>query len=125
MKVKQFQVVHFLDKTTTLYILYTNGILCARHEQSDGSVQPWVTIALPESEKHVRSKSTGKRPISDDDKPTDKHFELGKQLGLNVGAEWGKFKSYCLANNKRYANFEAAFRNWLTNEQFRKPKGGV
>jgi hypothetical protein len=57
----------------------------------------------------------GKRAISDEDKPTDKHFTFGKSLGLDVGPEWGKFKNYCLAHDKRYANFDAAFRNWLAN----------
>jgi len=57
----------------------------------------------------------GKRAIHDDDKPTEKHFSLGKRLGIDVGPEWGKFKNYCLAHDKRYANFEAAFRNWIAN----------
>jgi hypothetical protein len=56
-----------------------------------------------------------KRAISDEDKPTDKHFAFGKSLGVDVGPEWGKFKNYCLAHDKRYANFDAAFRNWLAN----------
>lgn len=60
-------------------------------------------------------KPRGKRPISDADGPTEKHFALGQQLGVNVGPEWGKFKNYCLAHDKRYANFEAAFRNWIAN----------
>ena len=57
----------------------------------------------------------GSRPISDEDKPTDKHREFAKSLGIDVGPEWGKFKNYCLAHDKRYANFEAAFRNWLAS----------
>jgi hypothetical protein len=59
--------------------------------------------------------SKGKRAISEDDKPTEKHFSFGASLKLDVGPEWGKFKNYCLAHDKRYANFEAAFRNWLAN----------
>lgn len=63
----------------------------------------------------ARLAKKGKRPISDEDGPTEKHFALGQQLGVNVGPEWGKFKNYCLAHDKRYANFEAAFRNWIAN----------
>jgi hypothetical protein len=60
-------------------------------------------------------KPKGKRAITDEDKPTDKHREFAKSLGVDPGPEWGKFKNYCLAHDKRYANFEAAFRNWLAN----------
>ena len=55
------------------------------------------------------------RPISEDDKPSEKHLSFGAKLHVAVGPEWGKFKNYCLAHDKRYANFEAAFRNWLAN----------
>lgn len=64
-----------------------------------------------------------KRPISEEDKPTEKHLTLGQQIGVNVPAEWAKFKNYCLAHDKRYANFEAAFRNWIVNSEHMK--GGV
>ncbi len=57
----------------------------------------------------------GKRPIGDEDKPTDKHRELATQLKIDLGPEWAKFRNYCLANDRRFANFEAAFRNWLAN----------
>ena len=55
------------------------------------------------------------REISDDDKPTEKHFDFGRSIKVDVGPEWGKFKNYCLAHGKKYVNFEAAFRNWLAN----------
>ena len=66
------------------------------------------------------SKKRSLRPISESDKPSEKHFNFGKTLNLDVGPEWGKFKNYCLAHDKRYANFEAAFRNWLANAQSMK-----
>jgi len=66
--------------------------------------------------------SKGKRAISEDDKPTEKHFHFGAALKIDVGPEWGKFKNYCLAHDKRYANFEAAFRNWLANARDRKER---
>lgn len=68
-----------------------------------------------EGEKILKKRGNGHRPISDDDKPTEKHFAFAKTLGIDPGPEWGKFKNYCLAHNKHYANFEAAFRNWLAN----------
>lgn len=68
------------------------------------------------------SPKKGKRSISEEDKPTDKHFEFGKKLGVHVGPEWGKFYNYCKAHDKRYADFEAAFRNWIANSH--KMNGG-
>lgn len=59
--------------------------------------------------------TVSRRPISEEDKPTEKHFHFAQSLGIDPGPEWGKFKNYCLAHGKRYANFEAAFRNWLAN----------
>lgn len=69
----------------------------------------YITASPPQKQKRVL------RSISDDDKPTDRHFEYGRKLGVNVGPEWGKFYNYCKAHDKRYADFEAAFRNWLSN----------
>ena len=70
------------------------------------------------SEKREESerRGKGKREIAETDKPTQKHFDLGKTLGVDVGPEWGKFKNYCKAHGVRYADFEAAFRNWLVKE---------
>jgi hypothetical protein len=70
--------------------------------------------------KQVDSKPNGKarkRDITDEDRPTDKHRDFAKSLGVDVGPEWGRFKNYCLAHGRQYVNFEAAFRNWLANSQ--------
>ena len=61
------------------------------------------------------SKSKGKRQINDTDGITEKHRALAKSLNIDIGPAWGAFKNYCLAHDKRYANFEAAFRNWLAS----------
>ena len=60
-------------------------------------------------------KGRGKRAIRDDDKPTPKNIEFARSLQIDVGPAWGRFKNYCLAHDARYANFEAAFRNWLAS----------
>lgn len=78
---------------------------------SDSSLS---SLKSEEGEDRVKG-DRGKRPWHEDLKPTEKHFEFGKVLQVNVGSEWGKFKNYCLAHDKRYANYEAAFRNWLVN----------
>jgi len=40
----------------------------------------------------------------------------------NVESEFEHFKDYCDAKGKSYKNYLAAFRNWLRNEQYRKPE---
>lgn len=69
-----------------------------------------------------RDVKRGKRSISEEDRPTEKHYALGQQLGVDVGPEWGKFKNYCKAHDRRYADFEAAFRNWIAKSA--EMKGG-
>lgn len=61
----------------------------------------------------VLSLKKAMRTIHESDSPTDKHRAFAAQLNIDIGPEWAKFKNYCLAHDKRYANFEAAFRNWL------------
>ena len=74
-----------------------------RGEESSATLPPPVPV-VPKS---------GKRAIQDEDEITPKHLALAASLKIDPGPEWGKFKNFCLANDRRYANFEAAFRNWL------------
>ena len=68
----------------------------------------------------VSRQAKGKRAIAESDQPTDKHKALAELWKIDVGYEWGKFKNYCLAHDRRYSNFEAAFRNWLSSAYERK-----
>ena len=90
--------------------------------QTPSSLLSSVLINPPDPDLKSKSHSSviispkkGKRAITEEDRPTDKHYALGQSLGIDIGPEWGKFKNYCLAHDKRYANFEAAFRNWIAN----------
>lgn len=126
--------VHFLSdrmgfKVTeeTISALITRGLLLASRARRLLATEEKCSSLLFSSESspilipdlrsngHAIPKKRSLRPISDDDKPSEKHFSFGKTLNVDVGPEWGKFKNYCLAHDKRYANFEAAFRNWLAN----------
>jgi hypothetical protein len=105
--------------------LITEGLLLAsgarRLLAADARCSSLPTLlppAPPDSEVKSRTQTKVKRvlrPISEDEKPSEKHFSFGAKLQVEVGPEWGKFKNYCLAHDKRYADFEAAFRNWLAN----------
>lgn len=85
------------------------------HQLGPSETEAYKAEIEGETQKQVDIKPRGKRQISDEDKPTDKHREFAKSLGVDPGPEWGKFKNYCLAHGKQYVNFEAAFRNWLAN----------
>lgn len=86
--------------------------------ENESVYRPTPRLAAPAPPRHILDITPrGKRAIRDDDAPTDKHRSFALSLGIDVGPEWGKFKNYCLAHDKRYANFEAAFRNWLANAQ--------
>lgn len=121
-----------LDAKPILTELFQRGFCVASkmlaecYHDASASVSVSVSeLSSPEGEKIVKKRGNGKRGISDEDRPTDKHLAYAKGLGIEVGPEWGKFKNYCLAHDKRYANFEAAFRNWLANADTYKQKGAM
>ena len=78
--------------------------------ETEGEGEPRLTTLPPPM---LLVPKLGKRAIRDDDGITEKHLAFAASLKLDPGPEWGKFKNYCLANDRRYANFDAAFRNWL------------
>lgn len=49
---------------------------------------------------------------------TDTHIELANKHGKDLATEMQKFKDYCLANGKKYANYDLAFNNWLRPKQW-------
>ena len=102
--------------------LYTSNLsrVLSETEESRDRVEGEESAIIPDI---VETKTKGKRAIRDEDRPTEKHITFAKTLGIDPGPEWGKFKNYCLAHDKRYANFEAAFRNWLANAKDMKGGG--
>ena len=89
---------------------------CRLHPQAVNKMEYDWCLEWQSKEPTVRGpKSKGKRPINDTDGITEKHRALAKSLNMDIGPAWGAFKNYCLAHDKRYANFEAAFRNWLAH----------
>lgn len=61
-----------------------------------------------------RSKSR-KRQIDASWHPSASHRALAAKHGVDCDEEAAAFRDYCLANDKRYANHDAAFSNWLRN----------
>ena len=53
--------------------------------------------------------------IPDDFEPTTNHQDIAVNENINLDNEFIKFKDYCLANGKKYIDWNAAFNNWLRN----------
>ncbi len=47
--------------------------------------------------------------------PTERHVAMAKGLGINLQRELAKFESKARAKGYTYLDWDAAFRNWLTN----------
>lgn len=61
--------------------------------------------------------------LPDDFKPNDHHQEIAQAENINLESEFIKFKDYCLANGKKYIDWNAGFNNWLRNAgKFSKQK---
>lgn len=56
--------------------------------------------------------------------PSDKHLELGKALGVNTWREFAKFKDGALSKGRKYKDWDAAFRVWITRAEEFAQKGG-
>lgn len=48
-------------------------------------------------------------------KPNNYHNNIAKELNIDLNSEFIKFKDYCLANGKKYVDWDAGFNNWLRN----------
>ena len=53
--------------------------------------------------------------IPDDFEPTNHHRDIAINQNINLDNEFVKFRDYCLANGKKYIDWDAAFNNWLRN----------
>jgi hypothetical protein len=119
-----------LDKAPNLqplidigFLVYTEPSLPLDECTSPLSLSPLLSSSsLPLSDGEKIVKKRGLREIDEEDKPTDKHRDFARSLGLDAGPEWGKFKNYCKAHGKKYVDFEAAFRNWLASPLQQKGK---
>ena len=67
-----------------------------------------IIVAKPQKQKRACQ-------ISDDFEPTTHHEDIAINENINLDNELVKFKDYCLANGKKYIDWNAAFNNWLRN----------
>lgn len=67
-----------------------------------------IIVAKPQNQKRAHQ-------IPDDFKPTNHHRDIAISQNINLDNEFVKFRDYCLANGKKYIDWDAAFNNWLRN----------
>lgn len=68
-------------------------------------------------------KPSRKRPstsLPDGWAPNDKHREEAHKLGIDLNHQADRFRNWALSKDTRYANWDAAFTNWIKNA---KPTG--
>lgn len=55
-------------------------------------------------------------PIPDDWKPNTKHAEYADEHGIDLSTEAFKFRNHAIGKDRRQADWDAAFRNWLASD---------
>lgn len=98
--------------------------------KANGSVSdnPNETIPEPEPEPEVKeeakasSKKKRKTSIPDDAAISDRMLEIAHELGVSAEqarAQFDLFKGGAIANGRTYADWDAAWRNWLKSPYFK------
>ena len=54
-------------------------------------------------------------PLPDDWQPNERHQALALKLKVELDDQAERFRDYLASNAKRYADYDAAFRNFLKN----------
>lgn len=75
------------------------------------SLSPSPISLIPDS----ASRAKPKRRITSDWKPTPKHYELARSLGLDCDAQAEQFRDHFISKGEPRADWDASFRTWLRN----------
>lgn len=64
-------------------------------------------------------------PYPEDFRPTEGHYHLARENAVDCDLEWVRMKDWALGRDEHKADWDAAFRNWLRNQNYRgKVNGG-
>lgn len=83
-------------------------------EGVQGEQAPATLALTPDAPKSKK----GKRPLTampDGWEPKLSHVEKAKELGIDLATEADRFRTDAAAKSRIYADWDAAFRNWLTS----------
>jgi len=96
-------------------------------ENAETKKPPLILTSLSSSEetlkKERKKESSGIRaraqlvPIPDDWKPSEHSFEVAEKYGSSVSDTEPIFRDYLKSSGKRYADYDAAFYNFLRNQR--------
>jgi hypothetical protein len=83
--------------------------------------------SLPEKKESKKERQPRKRnaPLPDDWAPSLRAFQLAEQCGQNVQIVEGIFRDYLKSSGKLYADYDAAFNNFIRNQQRFNGKHGT
>jgi len=62
----------------------------------------------------------GKREFPDDFMPTDQHYALAEQLGVNLGEQLGLMASWAKSNGEKKKDWNQTLSNWLRNAKLKQ-----
>lgn len=94
--------------------------------QTQGKV--WGSVSTPPTTATATttdSSATPSKPrkrgtqIPQDWAPNEKHAAIADAEGVDLGREAIRFRDHFTANGKTHIDWDAAFRNWLRNDQYR------
>jgi hypothetical protein len=93
-----------------------------------------ISYLLPSSSNSLSEKKESKKerqprkrnaPLPDDWAPSLRAFQLAEQCGQNVQIVEGIFRDYLKSSGKLYADYDAAFNNFIRNQQRFNGKNGT
>ena len=76
-----------------------------------------------EGEKKVKVNGSRRKqslPLPDEWKPNAKHAEYAVEHGIDLSSESFKFRNHAAGKDRRQADWDAAFRNWLASDYVTK-----
>lgn len=63
------------------------------------------------------TRKRSKRSLPEDWAPSDKHRDQARAKGLDVDSLAFRFRNWAQANDARYVDWDATFRNWIDKEK--------
>lgn len=105
-----------------------------KRNNTDSVTSPKVTrdaVTLRRGEERRREedipkpKSARKTPLPEGWSPSEKHAEIAKDEGRDLGREATKFRETAMAKGYRYVDWNLAFNNWLRNDNYRGTANGT
>lgn len=80
-----------------------------------GLFTPPVLTVVPEAPVKKPSRAKPKRPLPADFRPSPAHFDLARDLGVDLRHEGPQFTDYHTAKGSTFANWDAALNTWIRN----------